>query len=252
MGPKCKFCGCQICQGKYEPEKQLICESCECYFHIYCLDPPLNSIPDNDWYCSNCETKIILEKSEKKDENLETENSEEKPKNKENILEKSKNQKKVLVDESKIKNDMEEINVHFDDEPRENQIWISNPSKQIEKIYYNCDICEFSFENELILKKHVAAVHRGKIINERFLKSRNVNHDKIPLEEYIKNENLKTENSQENPSDNQDKENTLIVEKEKNSTDKIMNLGVFESIKKSMAELGTNHLLLLWQISIKT
>ena len=38
------------------------------------------------------------------------------------------------------------------------------------------------------MKKHVNAVHRGKIINERFLKSRNVNHDKIPLEEYIKNE----------------------------------------------------------------
>ena len=70
----CKFCGCQICGGKEEPENQLFCESCEYFFHTSCLDPPLDSIPEDDWFCSKCETEMILEKSKKK-EDLETENS---------------------------------------------------------------------------------------------------------------------------------------------------------------------------------
>ena len=192
---KCKFCGCQICQGKFEPEKQLICESCECFFHIYCLNPPLDSIPDNDWFCSNCETKTVLE----------NESSEESPKNqdKENILmKKSKNKEdEILVDNSKIKSD------------------------------------------KLILKEHVDAIHGGKIIEQKFLNSRKVKHDKITVTEIIKNSN--TKNCQKDSSHQDITDNTLIPKDEKQSTDKIMNLGVFESIKNTMAELGSNHLLLL-------
>ena len=49
----CKFCGCKECGGKEDPETMLVCECCEFFFHMKCMDPPLETIPDDDWYCSN-------------------------------------------------------------------------------------------------------------------------------------------------------------------------------------------------------
>ena len=45
---KCKDCGCNECHLKDNPEKQLMCDECDAPFHIYCLDPPLEAIPDVD------------------------------------------------------------------------------------------------------------------------------------------------------------------------------------------------------------
>ncbi|XP_053319571.1 E3 ubiquitin-protein ligase UHRF1 [Spea bombifrons] len=51
----CRMCACHICGGKQDPEKQLLCDECDMAFHIYCLSPPLSSIPqDEDWYCPDC------------------------------------------------------------------------------------------------------------------------------------------------------------------------------------------------------
>ncbi|EDO40465.1 predicted protein, partial [Nematostella vectensis] len=54
---KCKQCACHQCGGKEDPDKQLLCDECDMAYHIYCLDPPLESIPDDeDWYCPLCKT----------------------------------------------------------------------------------------------------------------------------------------------------------------------------------------------------
>lgn len=46
----CRICACHICGGKQDPDKQLMCDECDMAFHIYCLNPPLSSIPDDeDW-----------------------------------------------------------------------------------------------------------------------------------------------------------------------------------------------------------
>uniref|UniRef100_A0A8D0L6Y8 E3 ubiquitin-protein ligase UHRF n=1 Tax=Sphenodon punctatus TaxID=8508 RepID=A0A8D0L6Y8_SPHPU len=51
----CRMCACHVCGGKENPEKQLMCDECDMAFHIYCLSPPLSSIPeDEDWYCPEC------------------------------------------------------------------------------------------------------------------------------------------------------------------------------------------------------
>jgi [histone H3]-trimethyl-L-lysine4 demethylase len=35
--------------------KILLCDECDRGFHIYCLDPPLSTVPDNDeWFCAEC------------------------------------------------------------------------------------------------------------------------------------------------------------------------------------------------------
>lgn len=43
--------GCRVCLKDEDHPNTLICEKCEGEYHIYCLDPPLKSIPDDDWYC---------------------------------------------------------------------------------------------------------------------------------------------------------------------------------------------------------
>jgi hypothetical protein len=51
---KCKECGCTQCGGKDRPEVQLFCEQCQFVTHMDCLEPPLETIPDDDWYCPDC------------------------------------------------------------------------------------------------------------------------------------------------------------------------------------------------------
>ena len=51
---RCKECGCYECGGKELPETQLFCEECEYVTHMHCLDPPLETVPDDDWYCPHC------------------------------------------------------------------------------------------------------------------------------------------------------------------------------------------------------
>uniref|UniRef100_A0A8D2LQ20 E3 ubiquitin-protein ligase UHRF n=1 Tax=Varanus komodoensis TaxID=61221 RepID=A0A8D2LQ20_VARKO len=51
----CRICACHVCGGKEAPEKQLMCDECDMAFHIYCLNPPLSCIPEEeDWYCPEC------------------------------------------------------------------------------------------------------------------------------------------------------------------------------------------------------
>lgn len=47
---KCKECACHICGGKEEPGKQIMCDECDYAYHIWCLKPKLDSVPDTeDW-----------------------------------------------------------------------------------------------------------------------------------------------------------------------------------------------------------
>ncbi|XP_065574297.1 E3 ubiquitin-protein ligase UHRF1-like [Artemia franciscana] len=53
---KCTECGCNVCGEKKDPNLQVMCDECDHPFHIYCLDPPLEEIPEDDWYCPDCKT----------------------------------------------------------------------------------------------------------------------------------------------------------------------------------------------------
>lgn len=45
---------CEICGKGDDDQNILLCESCHSGSHTYCLDPPLTSVPDNDWHCPKC------------------------------------------------------------------------------------------------------------------------------------------------------------------------------------------------------
>lgn len=46
---------CVVCGGTNDGDNMLLCDLCDHGFHIYCLDPPLDTIPAGDWYCVECE-----------------------------------------------------------------------------------------------------------------------------------------------------------------------------------------------------
>jgi ribosomal protein L37AE/L43A len=49
---------CLVCNkgedSKNESNSLLECEKCEEPWHLQCLDPPLDSIPDGEWHCPHC------------------------------------------------------------------------------------------------------------------------------------------------------------------------------------------------------
>lgn len=50
LDKSCKNCGCRICGGKDDEDKQLMCDECNHPFHMECLTPPVKVIPtDDEW-----------------------------------------------------------------------------------------------------------------------------------------------------------------------------------------------------------
>lgn len=43
------------CGEKDEPERQLMCDECDLPYHMKCLNPPMEKVPEEDeWYCPKC------------------------------------------------------------------------------------------------------------------------------------------------------------------------------------------------------
>ena len=47
---------CSICERPDDEAHMLVCD-CKKGFHIYCLSPALNAVPEGDWTCPTCESK---------------------------------------------------------------------------------------------------------------------------------------------------------------------------------------------------
>ena len=45
---KCKHCACCVCGEKRDPDKQLACDECDEFYHLWCLSPPLDDIPEEE------------------------------------------------------------------------------------------------------------------------------------------------------------------------------------------------------------
>lgn len=46
--------GCVVCKQDNDHANLMLCEACNGEYHIYCLNPPLESVPDGDWFCPKC------------------------------------------------------------------------------------------------------------------------------------------------------------------------------------------------------
>jgi hypothetical protein len=49
---------CRVCLSDDQENEDLVmlCDHCDASYHIYCLDPPLSSVPEDAWVCSRCST----------------------------------------------------------------------------------------------------------------------------------------------------------------------------------------------------
>jgi hypothetical protein len=52
---------CGKCETVKDQHLLALCDTCNCYFHVYCLDPPLSRVPKKTkfggWQCSDCSEK---------------------------------------------------------------------------------------------------------------------------------------------------------------------------------------------------
>lgn len=66
---------CTKCEVDRDDDLILLCDKCDKSVHIYCLEPPLSSIPDDEWFCSECKKEVnaaITMEEEKRQEKTES------------------------------------------------------------------------------------------------------------------------------------------------------------------------------------
>jgi hypothetical protein len=45
---------CAACGQLGDDAHAVLCDGCDAPFHVYCLSPPLATVPDGDWFCDEC------------------------------------------------------------------------------------------------------------------------------------------------------------------------------------------------------
>uniref|UniRef100_A0A0R3RR14 PHD-type domain-containing protein n=1 Tax=Elaeophora elaphi TaxID=1147741 RepID=A0A0R3RR14_9BILA len=56
---------CMKCNKSSNPEVLLLCDLCDEAWHTWCLHPMLWYVPDDDWFCPNCQQAMLIEKFSK-------------------------------------------------------------------------------------------------------------------------------------------------------------------------------------------
>uniref|UniRef100_A0A7S0ZFV3 PHD-type domain-containing protein n=2 Tax=Timspurckia oligopyrenoides TaxID=708627 RepID=A0A7S0ZFV3_9RHOD len=49
------YANCRVCLGTKDGDSILLCDKCDRGFHLHCLSPPVEEIPDGEWLCACCE-----------------------------------------------------------------------------------------------------------------------------------------------------------------------------------------------------
>ncbi|CAG9803649.1 unnamed protein product [Chironomus riparius] len=66
-----EYTQCEICRSAEREDVMLLCDGCDKGFHMDCLNPPLLEIPEDNWYCINCDGTDSESESEEESEEQE-------------------------------------------------------------------------------------------------------------------------------------------------------------------------------------
>ncbi|KAL4174273.1 hypothetical protein KRP22_006212 [Phytophthora ramorum] len=48
---------CEVCKSSERESEIVLCDDCDAEYHIFCLQPPLLSVPEEQWFCPKCSPK---------------------------------------------------------------------------------------------------------------------------------------------------------------------------------------------------
>ncbi|KAK7032839.1 histone acetyltransferase [Favolaschia claudopus] len=54
---------CEVCLKKGADDRMLFCDSCDRGWHTDCLNPPVENVPDEKWYCPRCPDVVESERA---------------------------------------------------------------------------------------------------------------------------------------------------------------------------------------------
>lgn len=51
---------CEVCGMSDREDRLLLCDGCDLGYHLECLDPPMDTVPIEEWFCSECRIPTML------------------------------------------------------------------------------------------------------------------------------------------------------------------------------------------------
>lgn len=45
---------CEVCRECDREDRMLLCDGCDLGYHLECLNPPMQQVPMDEWYCPEC------------------------------------------------------------------------------------------------------------------------------------------------------------------------------------------------------
>ena len=52
---------CKVCHSKDDEDAMLLCDGCDAGYHTYCSQPPIEDVPEGDWFCPSCPEHQVKE-----------------------------------------------------------------------------------------------------------------------------------------------------------------------------------------------
>ena len=49
---------CKICRRNTDEAYMLLCDGCDLGFHMFCLKPRLDTVPEGQWFCKACKPTL--------------------------------------------------------------------------------------------------------------------------------------------------------------------------------------------------